>query len=144
MLKAENEVRQKSADKETDDNLGIFEREGQRAFDLRRIELQPTPRALKMILEIDEIRAEKDQSGQAGAGNGITFGDRFHGIANCVQFVSDRSNPFRQATHDGDTSSVVRDGSESIERDDDPRHCQHGHHRHSDSVQTRGAMADPD
>jgi len=33
------------------------------------------------------VGAEKDEGGEAGGGDGIAFGDSFHGIADGVEFV---------------------------------------------------------
>ena len=45
-----------------------------------------------MHFEFLDVGAEEDERGEAGGGDGIAFGDGFHGIADCVEFVGAFAN----------------------------------------------------
>ena len=72
-----------------------------------------------MVLEVNEIRTEEDDCGQAGAGDGIPFGDRLHGIPDRIEFIGDGSDRLGQTTHHGNAAGIVCNRPEGIERDND-------------------------
>ena len=125
--------RQQAANKQTDDDLRFVERE---------LEIESVPGCGDMRAKFLHVRTKKDQGRQAGRSDGVAFGDRFHRVADCVEFVSHAAHFLRQVAHDGDAAGVIRDRTEGIERDNDSRHREHAHDRDGDAVKTREMKAE--
>ena len=96
-----------------------------------------------MVFQVHKVRTEEDDRRKTRAGDRVSLGYRLHRVSHRVEFVSDRPHPFGKPAHDRYTPRVVGNRSEGIERDDDSRHCQHGHDCHGNSIKTCSAMAYP-
>ena len=97
-----------------------------------------------MDFEFLNVGTKKDERGETGGGDGITFGNGFHGIADGVELVGTFANRFRHAGHDCDPARVVGDGAEGVEGYDDACHGEHGHDGDGDAVESCEVVAKED
>ena len=82
------------------------------------------------------VVGKQHQRCQTGRTDGIAFGNRLGGVTHCVQRISNGAHRFRHVRHFGDTASVIRDRTISIERDNNASHRQHGRRGNRDTIQT--------
>ena len=97
-----------------------------------------------MDFEFLNVGTEENERGETGGGDGIAFGDGFHGIADGIELVGAFANRFRHAGHHGDPARVVGDGPEGVEGDDDACHGEHGHDGDGDAVEPCEVVAEED
>ena len=97
----------------------------------------------EVILQIDEVAPEKHHGCEAGAGDCVAFGNRFHRIADRVELIGGFAHFAGKFAHDGDAARVVRNWAECVEGDDDSSHGEHRHHRDGDAVKTGKCVAAP-
>ena len=77
---------------------------------------------------------EQHQCGEAGRADGVALGHGFGRVAYRVELVGNGANFRRQLGHLGDATGVIGDRTESVERNDDAGHRQHGRRRDRDVV----------
>ena len=99
---------------------------------------------LQVGFEFFDVGAEEYECGESCGGDGVAFGDGFHGVTDGVKFIGDCAHFFGQAAHDGDAAGVVGDGAECVEGDDDAGHGEHGHDRDGDAVQVAEVVGGED
>ena len=97
-----------------------------------------------MDFEFLNVGTKENERGETGGGDGITFGNGFHGIADGVELVGTFANRFRHAGHDCDPARVVGDGAEGVEGYDDACHGEHGHDGDGDAVESCEVVAEED
>src|SRR6185312_7990826 len=74
----------------------------------------------------------------------ITFGDRLGGVPDRVERVGRLAHFLGQARHFGDTTGIVGDRAEGVERDDHAGQREHGGGRDRDAEQAGEAIGDQD